>query len=90
MAFLTATRTEAVKELWRARLRNPVGVVIRKHAEDSLKQVHEQNLPSFLLALSVKLANNEVLVDSRKLAGLIPKNSLYVKEQHKKIELMQR
>ncbi|KAJ6795912.1 importin subunit beta-1-like [Iris pallida] len=63
---------------------------IRKHAEDSLKQFQEQNLPGFLLSLSGELANNDKPVDSRKLAGLILKNSLDAKEQHRKNELVQR
>lgn len=63
---------------------------VRKHAEDSLKQFQEQNLPSFLLSLSGELANDEKPVDSRKLAGLILKNALDAKEQHRKFELVQR
>ncbi|XP_010912456.1 importin subunit beta-1 [Elaeis guineensis] len=63
---------------------------IRKHAEESLKQFQEQNLPAFLLSLSSELANNEKPVDSRKLAGLILKNALDAKEQHRKNELVQR
>jgi len=63
---------------------------VRKHAEESLKQFQEQNLPAFLLSLSGELANNEKPVDSRKLAGLILKNALDAKEQHRKFELVQR
>ncbi|XP_008806235.2 importin subunit beta-1-like [Phoenix dactylifera] len=63
---------------------------IRKHAEESLKQFQEQNIPAFLLSLSSELANNEKPVDSRKLAGLILKNALDAKEQHRKNELVQR
>ncbi|KAJ6376136.1 hypothetical protein OIU77_000993 [Salix suchowensis] len=63
---------------------------VRKHAEESLKQFQEQNLPSFLLSLSGELANDEKPVDSRKLAGLILKNALDAKEQHRKLELVQR
>ena len=44
---------------------------IRKHAEESLKQFQEQNLPGFLLSLSTELANNEKTEESRRLAGLI-------------------
>ena len=40
--------------------------VVRKVAEDSLKQFQEQNLAGFLLALSHELANNEKPPDSRK------------------------
>ncbi|KAE9464745.1 hypothetical protein C3L33_03371, partial [Rhododendron williamsianum] len=63
---------------------------VRKHAEESLKQFQEQNLPTFLLSLAGELANNEKPVDSRKLAGLILKNALDAKEQHRKFELVQR
>ncbi|XP_031259923.1 importin subunit beta-1 [Pistacia vera] len=63
---------------------------VRKHAEDSLKQFQEQNLPSFLLSLSGELANDDKPIDSRKLAGLILKNALDAKEQHRKFELVQR
>ncbi|CAM8971079.1 unnamed protein product [Rhodiola kirilowii] len=62
----------------------------RKHAEESIKQFQEQNLPSFLLSLSMELANDEKPVDSRKLAGLVLKNALDAKEQHRKFELVQR
>ncbi|XP_023521610.1 importin subunit beta-1 isoform X2 [Cucurbita pepo subsp. pepo] len=63
---------------------------VRKQAEDSLRQFQEQNLSSFLLSLSGELANEEKPVDSRKLAGLILKNALDAKEQHRKFELVQR
>lgn len=62
----------------------------RKYAEESLNQFQDQNLPSFFLTLSGELANNEKPVDSRKLAGLILKNNLDAKEQHRKNELVQR
>ncbi|KAL7595738.1 hypothetical protein Lser_V15G31436 [Lactuca serriola] len=63
---------------------------VRKHAEESLKQFQEQNLPGFLLSLSGELVHDEKPVDSRKLAGLILKNALDAKEQHRKYELIQR
>ncbi|KAK8949364.1 Transportin-1 [Platanthera zijinensis] len=62
----------------------------RKYAEESLKQFQDQNFPNFLLSLSGELANNEKPVDSRKLAGLILKNTLDAKEQIRKNELAQR
>ncbi|XP_030933763.1 importin subunit beta-1 [Quercus lobata] len=62
---------------------------VRKHAEDSIKQFQEQNLPSFFLSLSGELANDDKPVESRKLAGLILKNALDAKEQHRKFELVQ-
>ncbi|KAK9103920.1 hypothetical protein Sjap_021174 [Stephania japonica] len=64
--------------------------IVRKQAEESLKQFQEQNLPSFLLSLSGELASDDKPVDSRRLAGLILKNSLDAKEQHRKFELVQR
>ncbi|XP_019195393.1 PREDICTED: importin subunit beta-1 [Ipomoea nil] len=67
-----------------------VDSTVRKHAEETLKQFQEQNLPGFLLSLSGELASEEKPVDSRKLAGLILKNALDAKEQHRKYELMQR
>ncbi|XAR71612.1 hypothetical protein NMG60_11017972 [Bertholletia excelsa] len=67
-----------------------VDAAVRKHAEDSLKQFQEQNLPVFLLSLAGELANNDKPVDSRKLAGLILKNALDAKDQHRKFELVQR
>ncbi|PIN14451.1 Karyopherin (importin) beta 1 [Handroanthus impetiginosus] len=67
-----------------------VDSTVRKHAEETLKQFQEQNLPGFLLSLSAELANEEKPVDSRKLAGLVLKNALDAKEQHRKYELMQR
>ncbi|CAN6338658.1 unnamed protein product [Urochloa humidicola] len=63
---------------------------IRKHAEESLKQFQDQNLPGFLLSLSSELANEEKPEESRRLAGLILKNALDAKEQHRKNELFQR
>ncbi|XP_068644968.1 importin subunit beta-1-like [Aristolochia californica] len=67
-----------------------VDSTVRKSAEETLKQFQDQDLPGFLLALSGELANNEKPVDSRKLAGLILKNTLDAKEQHRKFELVQR
>lgn len=63
---------------------------VRKNAEESLRQFQEQNLPSFLLSLSGELSNDAKPVESRKLAGLVLKNALDAKEQHRKFELVQR
>ncbi|GAB4826181.1 Importin subunit beta-1 [Ancistrocladus abbreviatus] len=63
---------------------------VRKHAEESLKHFQDQNLPGFLLSLSGELVNEEKPIESRKLAGLILKNALDAKEQHRKLELVQR
>lgn len=63
---------------------------VRKQAEESLKQFQDQNLPSFLFSLAGELSNDDKPVESRKLAGLILKNALDAKEQHRKLELVQR
>ncbi|KAK7318068.1 hypothetical protein RJT34_02766 [Clitoria ternatea] len=63
---------------------------VRKQAEENLKQFQEQNLPSFLFSLAGELANDEKPAESRKLAGLILKNALDAKEQHRKVEFVQR
>lgn len=63
---------------------------LRKHAEETLKQFQEQNLPAFLLSLSKELANDEKPVTSRQLAGLVLKNALDAKDQQRKNELVQR
>ncbi|KAL8160571.1 hypothetical protein V2J09_002108 [Rumex salicifolius] len=63
---------------------------VRKNAEESLKNFQDQNLPSFLFSLSGELVNEEKPIESRKLAGLILKNALDAKEQHRKFELVQR
>lgn len=62
---------------------------VRKLAEDSLRHFQEQNLPAFLLSLAHELANNDKPPESRKLAGLILKNSLDAKEAARKAELVQ-
>eukprot|EP00250_Pteridium_aquilinum_P006489 c16400_g1_i2 orf=255-2879(+) len=67
---------------------SPDGTV-RKLAEDSLKQFQDQNLPAFLLSLVHELANNDKPAESRKLAGLILKNSLDAKDASRKSELVQ-
>lgn len=53
---------------------------VRTEAESNLRQFQEQNLPAFLLALSVELANNEKPIESRRLAGIVLKNSLDAKD----------
>lgn len=63
---------------------------LRKHAEDSLRGFQEQNYPSFLVSLAGELANEEKPAESRKLAGLVLKNALDAKEQHRKFELVQK
>lgn len=62
----------------------------RQNAENTLTQFQEQNLPNFLLSLAGELANEEKPAESRKLAGLVLKNALDAKEQHRKYELVQK
>ncbi|KAH7285160.1 hypothetical protein KP509_33G016000 [Ceratopteris richardii] len=62
---------------------------VRRTAEENLKQFQEQNFPVFLLSLAHELANNEKPPESRKLAGLILKNSLDAKDASRKAELAQ-
>ncbi|KAG0584195.1 hypothetical protein M758_3G191900 [Ceratodon purpureus] len=68
---------------------SPDGTV-RKIAEDNLKQFQEQNLASFLVSLSHELGNNDKPPESRRLAGLILKNSLDAKDSARKQELATR
>lgn len=63
---------------------------VRKIAEENLRQFQEQNLAGFLLSLSVELANNDKPPESRRLAGLILKNSLDAKEAARKEEFVKR
>ncbi|CAA3006774.1 importin subunit beta-1 [Olea europaea subsp. europaea] len=67
-----------------------VDSTVRNRAEEALKQIQEQNLPNFLLSISGELSSKEKPVESHKLAGLILKNTLDAKEQHRKYELAQR
>lgn len=60
---------------------------VRTAAEEQLKLFQEQNLPGFLASLAAELANNAKPADSRRLAGLILKNTLDAKEDVRKREL---
>ena len=62
---------------------------LRTVAEDNLTQFQEQNLPNFLLSLSIELSNDEKPPESRRLAGIILKNSLDAKDSAKKELLTQ-
>lgn len=62
---------------------------IRTEAESKLGQFREQNLPSFLLSLSVELSNDGKPIESRRLAGIVLKNSLDAKEATRKEHLIQ-
>lgn len=63
---------------------------VRTEAEANLQQFQEQNLPAFLLSLSFELANNEKPTESRRLAGIVLKNSLDAKDAVTKHGLAQR
>ncbi|CAM8952423.1 unnamed protein product [Rhodiola kirilowii] len=62
---------------------------VRTDAETSLKQFQEENLPAFIIALAAELANNEKPIESRRLAGIMLKNSLDAKDSSKKEQLVQ-
>ncbi|KAL5974971.1 Importin subunit beta-1 [Asimina triloba] len=62
---------------------------VRSAAEESLRQFQEQNLSIFLLSLSVELSNDEKAPESRRLAGIILKNSLDAKDSTRKELLVQ-
>ncbi|XP_004305111.1 PREDICTED: importin subunit beta-1-like isoform X1 [Fragaria vesca subsp. vesca] len=63
---------------------------VRNEAEYNLSQFHEQNLPAFLLSLSVELANDEKPIESRTLAGIVLKNLLDAKDPATKKHLAQK
>ncbi|KAL5740333.1 hypothetical protein ACOSP7_029219 [Xanthoceras sorbifolium] len=62
---------------------------VRNEAEANIRQLQQQNLPGFLLSLSVELANNEKPAESRRLAGIVLKNSLDAKDASMKEALVQ-
>ncbi|GAB2288983.1 hypothetical protein Dimus_023287 [Dionaea muscipula] len=62
---------------------------VRSQAEANLQQFGECNLPTFLLALSNELWNNEKPLESRRLAGIILKNYLDAKDASRKQQLLQ-
>lgn len=62
---------------------------IRTEAEASLRQFQEQNSPAFLLSLSVELSNDSKPIESRRLAGIVLKNSLDAKDASRKEHLVQ-
>lgn len=62
---------------------------IRTEAEKKLKELQEQNLASFLLCLSVELSKNDKPIISRRLAGIVLKNSLDAKDIATKERLLQ-
>lgn len=63
---------------------------VRRLAEENLKQFQEQNFAAFLVSLAHELGNQDKPLESRKLAGLVLKNSLDAKEAARRAEYMQR
>ncbi|CAI9298692.1 unnamed protein product [Lactuca saligna] len=63
---------------------------VRTEAEVRLRQFQEQNLPGFLLSLSLELSNDNKPLESRRLAGIVLKNSLDAKDATTKEHLLQR
>lgn len=59
----------------------------RTEAEAKLRQFQGQNLPGFLLSLSVELSNDGKPTESRRLAGIVLKNSLDAKDASRKEKL---
>ncbi|KAL2541459.1 ARM repeat superfamily protein [Abeliophyllum distichum] len=62
---------------------------IRTEAESALGQFRDQNLPGFLLSLSFELSNDGKPTESRRLAGIVLKNSLDAKDAARKEHLLQ-
>ena len=63
---------------------------VRNQAERNLRDFQEQNYPSFLASCAAELSNVNKPPDSRRLAGLVLKNSLDAKDDARKFELQQR
>ncbi|XP_076931767.1 importin subunit beta-1-like [Bidens hawaiensis] len=63
---------------------------VRTEAENNLRQFQEQSLPGFLLSLSLELSNDGKPIESRRLAGIVLKNSLDAKDATTKEHLVQR
>eukprot|EP00897_Mesotaenium_endlicherianum_P002367 jgi/Mesen1/2158/ME000152S01245 len=63
---------------------------VRRLAEENLQQFQTQSFAGFLVSLALEIANQDKPTDSRKLAGLVLKNSLDAKEQARKAEYIQR
>lgn len=61
----------------------------RSVAEDDLKLFQEQNLPNFLLSISVEMSSDERPPESRMVAGIILKNSFNTTNSAKKELLCQ-
>lgn len=63
---------------------------VRSQAELKIQQFQEQNYPGFLASLAAELSNAQKPADSRRLAGLVLKNTLDAKDETRKAELQAR
>mmetsp|Transcript_29586 Transcript_29586/g.41621 ORF Transcript_29586/g.41621 Transcript_29586/m.41621 type:complete len:852 (-) Transcript_29586:703-3258(-) len=63
---------------------------VREQAEKWLQEAEKANPALFLQMLCVELANNDKPPDSRRLAGLILKNSLTANDESRKLMLIQK
>lgn len=63
---------------------------VRSQAEQKIQHFQEQNYPGFLASLAAELSNTQKPADSRRLAGLVLKNTLDAKDEVRKAELQAR
>lgn len=63
---------------------------VRTQAEQQIQQFQEQNYPSFLASLAAELSNIQKPADSRRLAGLVLKNTLDAKDEARKADMQAR
>ncbi|PIA48526.1 hypothetical protein AQUCO_01400841v1 [Aquilegia coerulea] len=62
---------------------------VQINAETNIKQFQDQNLPPFHYSLSVELSTEDKPIESRRLAGIVLKNSLDGKHIARKEQLIQ-
>ncbi|KAK9168065.1 hypothetical protein Syun_000205 [Stephania yunnanensis] len=62
---------------------------LRKNAEEEIQRLQENNLADFLFSLSIELAQEGKPPASRKLAGILLKNSLDAKDAVRKAQLIE-
>lgn len=63
---------------------------VRSIAEQKIQQFQEHDYPGFLASLAAELSNAAKPADSRRLAGLVLKNTLDAKDEARKAELQAR
>lgn len=63
---------------------------VRSQAEAKIEQYRSENYPGFLASLAAELSNTGKPGDSRRLAGLVLKNTLDAKDEARKAELQAR